>query len=350
MHYALGIVTPASPALTSRELVHQLKDASAKAIVCHASVLAQAVEAAKEAGLPLDRIFVFGKKRIGNHLSWRDILTSREAAAPGDRIDPKQDLAFLSYSSGTTGMPKGVMLTHNNIIANVYQAQAIDFSHLFWDRDVVLGLLPFYHIYGLTILVTLCIFNGLTVIVHEKFDMEKLLKSIQKHKITMLYTAPPVILKLAKDKIVDDYDVSSVRMIVSGAAPLTNELQIEARKRLNVPVKQAYGMSELSPIATMGDWETAMTLNGSAGLLIPNMIAKFVDEDYKTITPGKTGELCLKGPNVMKGYLNNVKATKETIMSDGFLRTGDVGHVDKDGNFFITDRAKELIKTSGFQV
>lgn len=183
-----------------------------------------------------------------------------------------------------------------------------------------------------------------------KFEIEKFCSVIQNHKITFAYVVPPVVLLLGKHPIVDKYDLSSLRMLNSGAAPLTQELIEAVYKRLKVPIKQGYGLSETSPTTHTQPWEQWNKTIGSVGTLLPNQTAKYMSPEEKELPIGETGELWIKGPNIFKGYHNNPEGTKNALMPDGYFKTGDVGHQDKDGNFYITDRVKELIKYKGFQV
>ena len=183
-----------------------------------------------------------------------------------------------------------------------------------------------------------------------KFDIERFCAHIQNHKITFAYVVPPVVLLLGKHPIVDKYDLSTLRMMNSGAAPLTRELVDATYARLKVPIKQGYGLSETSPTTHTQPWEDWHSTIGSVGRLFPNMTAKYMSPDAQELPIGETGELWLKGPNIFKGYLNNPEGTKNALTDDGYFKTGDVGHQDKDGNFYITDRVKELIKYKGFQV
>ena len=183
-----------------------------------------------------------------------------------------------------------------------------------------------------------------------KFEIEKFCASIQKHQISFAYVVPPVILLLGKHPVIEQYDLRSLRMLNCGAAPLTHELVEAVYQRLKVPVKQGYGLSETSPTTHTQPWELWNTTIGSVGTLLPNQTAKYMSPDEKEVPVGEMGELWIKGPNVFLGYHNNPERTKESLTEDGYFRTGDVGYQDKDGNFYITDRVKELIKYKGFQV
>lgn len=183
-----------------------------------------------------------------------------------------------------------------------------------------------------------------------KFDLDRFCSIIQDFKITFAYAVPPVILQLAKNPIVDKYDLSTIRMMNSGAAPLTHEIVNALYASRKIKVKQGYGLSETSPTTHTQPWEDWQKTVGSVGRLLPNQTAKYMSPEGKEVAAGETGELWITGPNIFLGYLNNPEGTKNALTDDGYFKTGDVGHQDKDGNFFITDRVKELIKYKGFQV
>ena len=272
------------------------------------------------------------------------------------KVDSANDLAFLVYSSGTTGKPKGVMLTHRNIVANVLQQTAAEGPvsgqprEGFPEGDSVLAFLPFFHIYGLTVVLHQSFYRGIKTVVMPKFDIESWCRLVQEHKITFAYVVPPVVLQLSKHPCVGNYDLSSIRMMNSGAAPLTRELVDALYARIKVPVKQGYGLSETSPTTHTQPWEDWKRTIGSVGTMLPNQTAKYMSPEETEMPTGEVGELWIKGPNVFQGYLNNTAGTKNALTEDGYFKTGDVGYQDKEGNFYITDRVKELIKYSGFQV
>ncbi|KAI5848711.1 hypothetical protein DFP73DRAFT_542151 [Morchella snyderi] len=349
--WASGTITPANPTYTVEELAFQLKDSGAKAIATLVELLPIATKAAAEAGIPKDRIIVLGDKKSSEFKHWKDLTDpSTSVKWRRTKMNPSKDVAFLVYSSGTTGLPKGVMLSHRNLVCNILQVESGENGNLTAQNDRIIAFLPFFHVYGLTCIMHVSFWSGISTVVMDRFDLAKFCALIQEYKITYSYAVPPVVLLLAKSPIVDNYDLSSMRIINSGAAPLTKELVEAFYARLKIPVKQGYGLSECSPTTHMVPWEIWRPKIGSVGILLPNMTAKYVAEDGTELAPGETGELWMKGPNIMLGYHNNPAATANAITPDGYFKTGDIGNQDKDGNFWITDRIKELIKYKGFQV
>lgn len=249
--YAGGIVSPSNPGYSADELAFQLNNSESKAIVTTVDFLPTALKAAQKSNIPEDRIILLGAKKDPTHRvkHWTNIRkTSGAVRYRRRKADPDTDLAFLVYSSGTTGLPKGVMLSHRNIIANLLMVKGAVGGWYNTGKDKILGVLPFYHIYGLTGLVQQPLHRGIELIVMPAFNLEIFLKTIQQHKITFVYVAPPVIVRLARDSLVDKYDLSSLRMITSGAAPLTRELVEAVHQRLKLKINQAYGLSETSPM------------------------------------------------------------------------------------------------------
>ncbi|PGH11477.1 hypothetical protein AJ79_04852 [Helicocarpus griseus UAMH5409] len=360
-HWAGGVVTPANPTYTAEELAFQLQGTKAKALVTVYPLLATALAAAKTAGIPAERVVLLGEERdprskVKHFTSVQNI--SRATRYRKTKIDPARDLAFLSFSSGTTGVPKGVMLSHRNIVANIMQFTAGEEGNLRWQGDKVLAFLPFFHIYGLTCLVHKAMYSGVQLVVMPRFTIESWCAHVQNHRITFSYIVPPVAVLLAKHPAVSNYDLSSLRMMNSGAAPLSRELVDAVYARIKTGIKQGYGLSETSPTTHTQAWEDWDKFVGSVGRLLPNLEIKYMtthDEAGSGKEPvelpvGQTGEIYVRGPNVFLGYLNNPAATAECLSADGWFRTGDIGHQDEHGNLFITDRVKELIKYKGFQV
>ncbi|MFT6290716.1 MAG: 4-coumarate--CoA ligase [Ilumatobacter sp.] len=335
-----GAVTTINPTYGSEEVRHQLQDAGASMLF----VVPMFLEVARAAieGTEVTEIVVLGGAPSGT-TAIVELFGDPIEQVPVDLVE---DTVVLPYSSGTTGLPKGVMLTHRNLVANIEQLQhAIRYS----DDEVALAALPFFHIYGMQVLMNGLIANGVTTVSMPRFDMVEALQAVQDLKITRFFAVPPIILGLAKHPIVDQYDMSSVRQIFSGAAPLGAELAAEAGERLGCEVVQGFGMTELAPVShctVEGDFRP-----GTSGVTVSNTESRIVDpvtgEDQGV---GDRGELWVRGPQVMKGYLNNDEATAATVDVDGWLHTGDVAIIDEHGHMTIVDRLKELIKFKGFQV
>jgi acyl-CoA synthetase (AMP-forming)/AMP-acid ligase II len=334
--YAGATVTTINPTYGAEEVAFQLKDAEATAIVTIGLFYEVAAQAAADVGIT--EIFVIGP---GDGTPLAELFgTPLTEQVP---VDLAEHVVVLPYSSGTTGFPKGVMLTHHNLVANLVQTEA---NIAISEDEKAYAVLPFFHIYGMQILMNLAMAVGITVITVPRFDLPEMLSLIQEHRITRLYLVPPIVLALAKHPMIDDYDLSSVNEVFSGAAPLGGELAEAAATRMNCSVVQGYGMTELSPVSHTvreGNFKA-----GSVGTLLASTEARIVDPDTGRDT--EEGELWIRGPQVMKGYLNNADATAETIDADGWLHTGDVAIRDDDGHYFIVDRLKELIKYKGFQV
>lgn len=339
-------VTTVHPLATPEEFAKQLRDSSARWIVT-VSPLLEIARRAAELAAGIEEIFVCD--RADGHVSMLDMLGST-APEPDVAIDPSADIAALPYSSGTTGVPKGVMLTHRSIATNLAQLYPLMPMS---PGDRILAVLPFFHIYGLTALMNAPLRNGATVVVLPRFELDTFLAAIEKHRINALYVAPPIVLALAKHPAVAQYDLSSLEYIICSAAPLDAELAAACSQRLGLPpIGQAYGMTELSPGTHVVPLGAPNPPPGTVGKLIASTEMRLVslDEPGKDVGVGEVGEIVIRGPQVMKGYLGRPDATAEMIDADGWVHTGDVGRVDADGWLFVVDRVKELIKYKGFQV
>ncbi|KAF9191678.1 putative fatty-acid--CoA ligase FadD10 [Haplosporangium sp. Z 27] len=351
-----GITTTVNSSYTAEEVAFQLQDSGASIIITHPELLKTAIEAAKLSDIPTSSIYLFGGKQVEGFKPYTSTFPPEDT--PENLLAPVQNLngqpaldstALICYSSGTTGRSKGVELTHVNIIANCIQLGTKE-RHINPRDNITLAVLPMYHIYGIQLHLLSGIHNVVTSVVMEKFTPQDFLKTIQEHRIVSLNLVPPQILMLVKAPFVDQYDLSSIRYIISGAAPCSRELSLALVKKFpHISFRQGYGMSEMSPVSHVGDY--ANTVHGSIGQVVPNLQVRLVDPDTgKDVVKGERGEIWVRGLNIMKGYRNNVKATKDTIDPEGWLHTGDIAVVDADENFYIVDRLKELIKYKGFQV
>ncbi|OAX79508.1 hypothetical protein ACJ72_06170 [Emergomyces africanus] len=343
-------------------MVYQMKNTEAKVILVHPSLVNTAIAAAKEANISRDRLFQFSEtvNPIKNGVKdWSNgLLTSVQESHSyqwpefhGD--EAAKTIATINYSSGTTGLPKGVCVSHRNVMANVLQSMAIRGVLQRHSADTAppqrwIGFLPLYHVYGQMYTIIVAAKMQVPVYVMKKFVYEDFLRVIQDHKITNLHVAPPIMVMLGKRPETAKYDLSSVKAITCGAAPLSRKLQNEVSQKLGVTVQQGWGMTEVTS-AAMHVPGGLTDDTGSVGVLDPNCECKLLDDDGKEVADGEPGEIYIRSPNVTMGYWKNEEATRETMLPDGWLRTGDIA-VARGDWFWIVDRKKELIKVNALQV
>src|SRR4051794_3048716 len=333
---ALGAVcTTINPVYTVDELAVQLEHSGARALLAGPDALDRAREAAGRAG-------------VGEIRAIDELLDGDPGDGAPDTPAGPDDLVALPYSSGTTGLSKGVMLTHRNLVANILQGTA---QQPVTADDTLVGVLPLFHIYGLTVVMNAVLRNGATLITMPRFDLEGFLGLVEEHRATKAHLVPPIVLALAKSPLVERFDLSSLTLVNSGAAPLSAELQQAAAQRIDCPVVQGYGMTESSPVTHVTPLDPARHRVGSIGPPVPNTECRIVDvASGDELGAGEEGEVCVRGPQVMRGYLDDPEATAATVDADGWLHTGDVGRADDDGYVVLVDRVKELIKYKGYQV
>ena len=330
-------VTTLNPLYTAHEIETQLADAEAVVLFAFSPMAAAAEEARRN--LPLLRE-VFPIDALP------DVLGGVSEEYRPVAINPREDVAVLPYSSGTTGFPKGVMLTHLNITANVKQGLA---TRSLTSDMVGLWTLPLFHIYGMTVLMSGAVSLGGTGIVMPRFDVEQMLHLIEKHRVTDIYLAPPAILAMTNVPNPSRFDTSSLQLIGSGAAPLPLEVGERARSMYKCIVTQGYGMTETSPTTNANPLERIKL--ETSGPPVPDTLEKIVSLDTGEELPlGEVGELLVKGPQVMKGYWKNPKETADCLSDDGWLRTGDIARFDEDCYIYLVERKKEMIKYKGYQV
>jgi len=342
-----GISTTVNPLYTPRELADQLRDSHASYLLTVPPFLDNARQAAQEVGT-IREVFVFGQAEGATPF---DDLLATDAEPPTVEIDPRNDLIALPYSSGTTGLPKGVMLTHHNLVAELSLINARTDLVFPGEDDTLLAFLPFYHIYGICVFLSYGLWRGTTIVSMSRFDLEQYLSLVQQYGVSYLHLVPPVVLALAKHPIVERFDLSKATWALSAAAPLGKPVADAFTQRLGIKVVQAYGMTEVSGASHVGSCLEGEWKPDSGGRVQPNVECVIVDPSTgEALERGEQGEVWVRGPIIMRGYLNRPEDTAATIDADGWLHTGDVGYVDADGDIFIIDRVKELIKYKGMQV
>jgi acyl-CoA synthetase (AMP-forming)/AMP-acid ligase II len=339
-----GVVTGINPLYTPAEVAGQLSGSGARFLVTIPPFLSTARAAIQQTGGAVE-IVVLDEPAPGT-IAFADLLAHGDT--PRDvTIDPAVDLALLPFSSGTSGLPKGVQLTHRACVANVLQ-QSAAFRYSTIGR--VLAVAPFFHAVGFAVIANAALHAGAAVVTMPRFEIETFLRIVEHHRITATVVVPPIVLALAKHPAVDRYDLSSLHWIGCGAAPLGAELQQACAQRLGRPVLQGYGMTELTAAAALWPLDTPV-IPGAVGVLLPGVRARIVHPTTGSdLGPDETGELWLRSAAAMTGYINDSLATAATVDADGWLHTGDIARIDADGAVFVVDRVKELIKVKGFQV
>jgi acyl-CoA synthetase (AMP-forming)/AMP-acid ligase II len=337
-----GINTTLNPTYTADEIAFQLNDSRARLLLTVPPLVGKAQEAAAKS--KVEEIIVFGEAE--GALAFSSLLT--DGPAPKVHIDAAEDLVALPYSSGTTGFSKGVMLTHRNLVANLVQSGAcIEIA----EEEKIMAFLPFFHIYGMTVIMNASLYHGATLVTMQRFELEPCLQAVQDYRVTRFFLVPPIVVLLAKSPVVDKYDLSSIARAFSGAAPLDADTARTVSERIGCRFSQGYGLTETSPVSHCVPDSWSEVKPGSVGPSIPNTDCKIVDvATERELGRNEDGEIWIRGPQVMKGYLNNDAATRSSIDADGFFHSGDIGYIDDRDQYFIVDRLKELIKYKGFQV
>lgn len=366
-----GIVVQTNPLYTERELEYQLHDSGAKVILCLDLVFPRVtnVQSATKVEhfivtriadflpFPKNLLYPFVQKKQSNlvvkvsesetiHL-WNSVEkeVNTDVELP---CDPENDLALLQYTGGTTGFPKGVMLTHKNLVSNTLMGVQWLYNCK-EGEEVVLGVLPFFHVYGMTAVMNLSIMQGYKMVLIPKFDMKMVFEAIKKHKVTLFPGAPTIYIALLNSPLLKEYDISSIRACISGSAPLPVEVQEKFETVTGGKLVEGYGLTESSPV-THSNFLWEKRVPGSIGVPWPDTEAIIMSlETGEALPPGEIGEIVVKGPQIMKGYWNKPEETA-AVLQDGWLHTGDVGYMDEDGFFYVKDRKKDMIVASGFNV
>ncbi|KAJ6744004.1 4-COUMARATE--COA LIGASE 3 [Salix purpurea] len=353
-----AVTTTANPFYTPSEIFKQFSASRAKLIITQSQYVTKlrdsdCCENSKTPGE--DFVVITIDDPPENCLHFTVLAEANESEMPTVSIHPDDPVA-LPFSSGTTGLPKGVILTHKSLVTSVAQQVDGENPNLYLKQDdVVLCVLPLFHIFSLNSVLLCSLRAGSAVLLMQKFEMGSLLELIQKHNISVAAVVPPLVLALAKNPMVANFDLSSIRIVLSGAAPLGKELEEALRNRIPQAVLgQGYGMTEAGPVLSMClafSKQPLPTKSGSCGTVVRNAELKVIDpETGRSLGRNQPGEICIRGSQIMKGYLNDAEATANIIDVEGWLHTGDIGYVDDDDEIFIVDRVKEIIKFKGFQV
>lgn len=366
-----GVVVQTNPLYTERELEYQLHDSGAKIILCLDIVFPKVSNVQSSTNIehvivtriadylpfPKNLLYPFVQKKQTNlvvHVKesenihvWKSIERAEDAAVDVP-CDPEEDLALLQYTGGTTGFPKGVMLTHKNLVSNTRMGM-----HWLYNcragEEVLLGVLPFFHVYGMTAVMNLSIMQAYKMVLVPKFDIKMVLEAIKKHRVTLFPGAPTIYIALLNYPELHKYDVSSISACISGSAALPVEVQEQFESVTGGKLVEGYGLTESSPV-THGNFLWTKRVPGSIGVPWPSTDARILSlETGEPLPVGEVGEIVVKGPQVMKGYWNKPEETA-AVLKDGWLYTGDVGYMDENGFFYVKDRKKDMIVASGFNV
>jgi acyl-CoA synthetase (AMP-forming)/AMP-acid ligase II len=337
-----GRCTTANPLYTPHELARQLVETDARMLLTTPTFVDVAREAAAQVRWDL---CVLGEAQ--GAISFSTLLGDPDAA-PAVAIDPATDIAVILYSGGTTGLPKGVLLSHRNVISTMVLAQAVLGVT---SEDVLLAALPFFHVYGLVVILNFGLLAGATVVAMPRFKFREFVDLLERYRVTRGYVVPPIALALARHPAVEGRDLSALRHMLSGAAPLAAEVAEACERRIGCPVTEGFGMTEMSAVTHLVPPFGDTRKPGSIGPAIPGVQCRLVNPHTgQDVPPGEPGELWMRSPKVMQGYLNNPQATAMMIDQDGWLHSGDIAVVDEDGWFTIVGRIKEMIKYKGYQV
>src|SRR5919109_3217498 len=342
-----AVFTPMNPTYKEGEIEHQLNDAEASVLIVQES-LYPLVRNVRPQLPSLREIVIVGQRaEAGTHLFHDLIQQSAPKHPPQLTLNWAEDLVALPYSSGTTGLPKGVMLTQQNLVANNIQFMS---SGRITEQDSLLVFLPFYHIYGIMLLGG-GLYAGATLVIMEAFDLERSLMLAQQYRVTLYYAVPPILVQLDNSARVAQFDYPRLRYIMVGAAPLAPDVAQRVQEKMRVPVLQGYGLTEASPVTHLNPVDQGRIKLDSAGLAVSNQEQKIVDLETgeRELEVGEVGELLVKGPHVMKGYWKAAEETSHALRY-GWLYTGDIAKLDAEGYLYIVDRKKDIIKYKGFSV
>ncbi|QAS53997.1 long-chain-fatty-acid--CoA ligase [Halobacillus litoralis] len=368
-----GIVVQTNPLYMERELEYQLNDSGTKMIICLDVLYPKAANVKPDTSLehiivtgikdylpfPKNKIYPFIQKRqyqvlvkpeqsTDTHL-WTHMLKTSSGDVKPVEIDPLEDLALLQYTGGTTGFPKGVMLTHYNLVVNTQMSK----KWLYKCKDgeeTVLAILPFFHVYGMTSVMNLSVMMGNRMVLMPKFEPEDVLKVIEKQRPTLFPGAPTIYIALLNHPDLKKYDLSSIEACISGSAPLPVEVQERFEEVTGGKLVEGYGLTETSPV-THSNFVWGQRVSGSIGVPWPDTDAKiFKMETDEESDHGEIGEIVVKGPQVMRGYWNKPEETAQVLSEDGWFRTGDMGYMNEDGYFYIVDRKKDMIIAGGYNI